>query len=330
MPDLFSPSATHLLQSQLRFMSSDVDEVRAHVAGALTEHHLEPLESALDFRLYGTVPQQGDDLQACVLEYGAAVCVQTPPTRDCLLVQVPLSGRVQVTCQEGTWEIRPGQGLILPSATPLQIRWAHRASQLIVKIPLHRFERTCRSLTGRPLADALSFRREIRLDDAAGQYCRHFIDYVCYEYGQVTPSGSRFGVRAAEDALVSHLLLRHSSAFEEHATASKALPKALRLAREFMEARLRDPVSLAEIAQYAGVSVRSLSRSFREQYAMSPMQAMRQLRLDRIHHELRLAKVGTSVTDVALHWGYAHLGRFAAAYRERFGESPSQTLRRVS
>src|SRR5690606_39870290 len=66
---------------------------------------------------------------------------------------------------------------------------------------------------------------------------------------------------------------------------------------------LREPISLADIADYAGVSVRSLSRAFQEQYDMSPMQAVRSLRLDKIHGELRSARTGASVTEVALRWG---------------------------
>jgi AraC-like DNA-binding protein len=37
-----------------------------------------------------------------------------------------------------------------------------------------------------------------------------------------------------------------------------------------------------------------------------------------------------TVAAVAHRWGFAHLGRFASAYRCRFGEPPSDTLRRAS
>ena len=36
----------------------------------------------------------------------------------------------------------------------------------------------------------------------------------------------------------------------------------------------------------------------------------------------------TSVTEVAMTCGLRHLGRFAAEYHDRYGETPSQTLHR--
>lgn len=35
---------------------------------------------------------------------------------------------------------------------------------------------------------------------------------------------------------------------------------------------------------------------------------------------------GTTVTDIAVRWGFPHPGRFSVVYRRRFGEKTSQTL----
>jgi transcriptional regulator GlxA family with amidase domain len=52
------------------------------------------------------------------------------------------------------------------------------------------------------------------------------------------------------------------------------------------------------------------------------------LRLERAHADLRDASPGeTSVKRVALRYGFAHLGHFSEAYRRKYGQSPSQTLR---
>nr|WP_257784150.1 helix-turn-helix domain-containing protein [Cryobacterium arcticum] len=55
---------------------------------------------------------------------------------------------------------------------------------------------------------------------------------------------------------------------------------------------------------------------------------MRHLRLEKVHDELVLAAPGTvSVTEVTARWGFVHLGRFAAAYRSKYSERPSETMR---
>jgi len=46
---------------------------------------------------------------------------------------------------------------------------------------------------------------------------------------------------------------------------------------------------------------------------------------------LRKAKSGsTTVTDVALNWGFWHFGEFSRAYKNCFGELPSGTLKENS
>jgi AraC-like DNA-binding protein len=60
------------------------------------------------------------------------------------------------------------------------------------------------------------------------------------------------------------------------------------------------------------------------------MSYVRRRRLEHARDELLSLDpaAGVKVIDVALRHGFTHTGRFAAAYRARFGESPSVTLRR--
>ncbi len=93
-----------------------------------------------------------------------------------------------------------------------------------------------------------------------------------------------------------------------------------------MRANAASPLTLAEIAAQAGVSVRSLSQGFQQFRGVTPMAMLRAIRLDGVRADLIAAADGESVTDVALRHGFMHLGRFAGFYRQRFGEMPRQTL----
>ena len=71
----------------------------------------------------------------------------------------------------------------------------------------------------------------------------------------------------------------------------------------------------------------TLRDGFQQFRGVSPMQYVRQLRLERARNALRAAPSDVRVAEIALDCGFAHLGRFAMVYKAMFGESPSETLR---
>ena len=88
---------------------------------------------------------------------------------------------------------------------------------------------------------------------------------------------------------------------------------------------------LSELCATANVSERTLQYAFRDIMGMSPLTYLHRLRLHRARDELRKAKGGsTTVTEVAMNWGFWHFGEFSRAYKNCFGEVPSSTLRQDS
>lgn len=105
----------------------------------------------------------------------------------------------------------------------------------------------------------------------------------------------------------------------------------LQTALAFIEAHAHEPLTVAQIAEAAGLSVRGLQDSFHRSLGETPMNWLRDLRLRRAQEELLQLHPGeTSVGDVARAWGFTHMGRFSAEYAVRFGEYPRHTLRRSS
>ncbi|WP_433791973.1 AraC family transcriptional regulator [Actinoplanes sp. CA-252034] len=131
-------------------------------------------------------------------------------------------------------------------------------------------------------------------------------------------------------SVLSGLLLSvpHRYADELVAPAVTGPPRPIRRVLDAISAEPDRPFTVGELAAIAGTSIRSLQAGFRRHVGSAPMTYLQQLRLTRAHETLRAGDPATiTVAEVAHRWGFAHLGRFASAYRKRFGESPSETLR---
>lgn len=83
---------------------------------------------------------------------------------------------------------------------------------------------------------------------------------------------------------------------------------------------------VTDLCKAAGVSERTLEYAFKAILGMTPMAYLIRLRLHRVRQALLSAPPGTTVSTVALKWGFWHFGDFARAYKECFGELPSDTL----
>lgn len=102
-----------------------------------------------------------------------------------------------------------------------------------------------------------------------------------------------------------------------------------RKAREFIEnCFATDTVpTIGAICIAIGVSERSLQYAFRTYVNMPPLAYLRACRLCRVRSLLRIScSTTTTVTAIAMRFGFFHLGRFARDYKQTFGESPSATL----
>jgi AraC family ethanolamine operon transcriptional activator len=100
--------------------------------------------------------------------------------------------------------------------------------------------------------------------------------------------------------------------------------------RELLTARARHVPTLPELCGAIGMSQRTIEYAFRDQFGLRPVQFLKLVRLNRARSVLACSADSTSVTDVAMDFGFWDLGHFARDYRELFGETPSQTLRRAS
>jgi AraC family ethanolamine operon transcriptional activator len=108
------------------------------------------------------------------------------------------------------------------------------------------------------------------------------------------------------------------------------LPKLVQRAEGWLETEPHRVPRIQELSQNLNVSPRQLYRCFHAEVGMSPAKYLRRYCMTRARFELLAADPReTTVTSVALSWGFWELGRFSVEFRRLFGESPSQTLATV-
>lgn len=134
------------------------------------------------------------------------------------------------------------------------------------------------------------------------------------------PPGSR---RLAEQ--VSNLLVAQQRSPDEGQTVPlrqrfSHVPKPLVDALEMMESNLEEPLTPAEIANYLGLSRRTLERMFQRQLGMTPAHKYLEIRLERAR--LAMLRGSRSLDEVALSTGFGSTSHFIARYRQAFGRTP--------
>jgi AraC family ethanolamine operon transcriptional activator len=104
----------------------------------------------------------------------------------------------------------------------------------------------------------------------------------------------------------------------------------INVAEEYTLANIDDRIYVSDLCRVAGVSERTLQYAFQELMQTTPVAYLNRLKLHRARANLRSASVTkTSVSAIAMDWGFWHFGEFSQAYKRCFQELPPETLRKL-
>jgi AraC-like DNA-binding protein len=182
-------------------------------------------------------------------------------------------------------------------------------------------------VTTRPI----EFDPKLDVQQGLGASLQRIVEFVANELDRDNSLlGSPLSLTNIEQALMTGLLTAQNSNFST-ALARRAMPPAPRhvvRAEEFIHAHPELPITIGDLTEASGVSARALYEGFRRFRGTTPMVMLRTVRLECVRRELQSAASTPVIADIAFKWGVAHLGHFAAEYRARFGELPSETISR--
>jgi AraC-like DNA-binding protein len=210
-----------------------------------------------------------------------------------------------------------------------RVRAEENSARLMVKMMPAAVIRELTALLGAPPDAPLELAPAIDLSEGYGKSLAGYLRLAIADFAQADSLlRNPIAVSSFEHFILSGLLMTHPHNYSE---ALRRLdrpinPRGLKRAIEYMEAHLDQAVTLAEVVRVSGVPGRTLFKHFKEYRGLSPMNYLRTARFEKVRDELRRSEPEGSVMDIAMRWGFEHMGRFAVEYRRRFGESPSQTI----
>ena len=255
--------------------------------------------------------------------------VRVTPIQEHTAYHVNLSLSGSAIAVSGDREVALERGLAsVHSAGQPHVLQATRGSELIgLKLSRELVESELSALLGRPGTNTLRLAAELDLRSSKGRSWLSLAQLVLTELSRPGLLDDVLVQRQYVRALVAALLIAQPHNFSDalrdgHGAPTR--PRTLRRAEEFVHRNYATPITVSDIALAAGSSVRRLQEAFAENLGKSPIVYLRDVRLD--HVRPRLLQGDVAVTDAAYECGFTHLGRFSAAYRERFGVLPSQTV----
>ena len=326
------PAPLPLLRDHPVLTSRDIDDAREQVGRVFCPHGLQQLHSRqhLDCRLHH-IPLGALSLN--YLRYGADVAIHPGALENFYLVQIPLSGQAQIEYGQQHTLSDAGTAVILSPHRPVRMRWQGDCAQVLLHIPRTLMEQYAAQVFG-DQPSALDYQLALAQHNAASaSWCQMLLDLV----RNIDQHGSAWlqqpgAANAMQDWLLRSLLNvqpHNLSTDSPSPSTNSALPRHVQRAQEFIHAQAEQTITIADIAQAACVSVRALEEGFRRHLGSTPSVYLRQLRLDQVHQCLSQGATPVhSVLEVAHQYGFFHLGRFSAYYKQRFGQTPSATLAR--
>lgn len=268
-------------------------------------------------------------------------------------VNILLGGRMHFRQGRGAGTVATAEraGVFQPVGDTVVERWTGDCRLLAVKMDREALDRRLEQLLGRAVRAPLNLAPELDTTRGPGRSWARLVTTVIEDLNEDLNEGLNEGLNdplgavqsqaslytspliaaPLQEAILSGLLLSvdHPYRDELASPVEKLRPAPVKRAMDAVEERPEYPFTPAGLAAEARVGVRWLQEAFRRYVGMSPMVYVRNVRLTRVRDELRAAEPGElGVSEVAHRWGFSHLGRFAEQYHARFGELPSQTLRR--
>lgn len=313
----------------VRVETTDLEEARAVCGAQLYPRSLRLIEPSGGFAARFAFLHLGA-LSLGDVRYGAAVaggCAELGSYH----VNLPLAGRFTALQDRRRIDGDPARvGVYRPVGETVLLRSSAACHLLALKIDRTALERQLERLLDTGVRGPVRLAAGLDPTCSPGRLCADLIRLLGEEIRNPTGLAHQPIMTAPlQESLITALLYAVGHQYQD--ALRERLPRSpghqVARAIDAVHSYPERPYTVAELAEIAGLSVRSVCAEFRLRIGMAPMAYLREIRLTRAHAELAEADPAeTTVASVARRWGFARPGVFTARYLARYHTTPGRTL----
>ena len=317
-------------RGEVHLRSRDPLEASTLAARVYHEHRLTILGDRRAFAMTLDAASLGPITLGWLL-YDTEIRVDFEPHPDAYQINLISAGQMRAYCGSDQIVATSNTGMIFGPDRPTGFAgWRTPSLMLGIKIERRALEDELERLLHRPVTGPIAFGLALDLSRRGAADWNQLVGTLAL--GLFDPE-SLFRQPSMTaplvQAILSGLLLSadHDLRVQLDAPARSIGPTTVRRAHEYIEQHAHEPLTVAQVAAWAGVSTRALQQGFRRWLGATPHQIIQHIRLERAHHDLvNSSAEEASVAGIGAKWGFRHAGRFAGLYSARYNTYPSTTL----
>ncbi|MEX0604084.1 MAG: AraC family transcriptional regulator [Marinobacter sp.] len=298
------------------------EEVSSFVNQYIGQHRLEMLDerkgkSSLSFREFA-------GLGLSQLSYGNHVRVKSPELDSIYHFQVVTRGEC-VWHQAGErMKVLAGEAVMVNPYEKIDLEYSEDCEKLIIRMPEHAVNNARALAKSRLPDDGIRFvRAPVKLSECPTLV--NIMKAVLSEFEEAEDDDISLVCAPYREIILKKLLKTFPSNWSGRESGPLCTP-ALGKMLGYIERNVRNNIDIEELSSVSNMSVRSIYNAFAKTFATTPKCYIKQLKLLKLREEIIEGKC-RNVTEIALDYGFTHLGRFSSDYRKNFGELPSETLK---
>ena len=263
-------------------------------------------------------------LDLCRISYGASVRVTSGALESVYHLQVLLRGHCLWRGHGDEHYFEPGELLLINPDDPVDLTYSDDCEKFILKVPSRLLESVCDEQRWRYPGQGVRFlQNRYQLNQLEGFVS--LLAMICQEAEAAEPM-PKVHEHYAQIIVSKMLGLMQTNVSRSGLGAPAATFEVI---ADYIARHLKQDIDSEELARQARMSLRSLYGLFERHAGASPQHYIRRKRLERVYACLSDPTCNVrNVTEVAMDYGFLHLGRFSDSYRKQFGELPSDTLKR--